>query len=63
MHQMPEPLAMRSIRWPVLEEPAVLVAEGVVPMKAFTPYPHQMAGIDWILSRPACALFWGMGTG
>lgn len=32
-------------------------------MKAFTPYPHQMAGIDWILSRPACALFWGMGTG
>lgn len=32
-------------------------------MKAFTPYPHQAAGIDWILSRPACALFWGMGTG
>lgn len=29
----------------------------------FTPYPHQQAGIDWILERPACALFWGMGTG
>lgn len=27
----------------------------------FTPYPHQRAGIDWILSRPAAALFWGMG--
>lgn len=32
-------------------------------MKTFTPYPHQRAGIDWILERPACALFWGMGTG
>lgn len=32
-------------------------------MKSFTPYPHQEAGIDWILSRPACALLWGMGTG
>lgn len=32
-------------------------------MSTFTPYPHQAAGIDWILSRPACALFWGMGTG
>ena len=32
-------------------------------MKTFTPYPHQEAGIDWILSRPACALLWGMGTG
>lgn len=32
-------------------------------MKTFTPYPHQQAGINWILSRPACALFWGMGTG
>ena len=32
-------------------------------MKTFTPYPHQKAGIDWILSRPACALLWGMGTG
>lgn len=29
----------------------------------FTPYPHQQAGIDWITARPACALFWGMGTG
>jgi SNF2 family DNA or RNA helicase len=32
-------------------------------MKTFTPYPHQEAGIDWILSRSACALLWGMGTG
>ncbi|MBR5879665.1 MAG: DEAD/DEAH box helicase, partial [Akkermansia sp.] len=24
---------------------------------------HQRAGIDWILDNPACALFWGMGTG
>ena len=29
----------------------------------FTPYPHQAAGIDWIIQRPACALLWGMGTG
>jgi SNF2 family DNA or RNA helicase len=29
----------------------------------FTPYPHQSAGIDWIIQRTACALFWGMGTG
>ena len=29
----------------------------------FTPYPHQRAGIEWILRRPACALLWGMGTG
>ena len=29
----------------------------------FTPYPHQRAGINWITSRPACALLWGMGTG
>ena len=29
----------------------------------FTPYPHQKAGIDWIIDRRACALFWGMGTG
>ena len=29
----------------------------------FTPYPHQRAGIDWVIERPACALFWGMGTG
>jgi hypothetical protein len=27
----------------------------------FSPYPHQEAGINWILSRPSCALFWGMG--
>lgn len=27
----------------------------------FTPYPHQAAGIDWIIQHPACALFWGMG--
>lgn len=32
-------------------------------MKTFTPYPHQLAGIDWILERPAACLFWGMGTG
>lgn len=32
-------------------------------MKKFNPYPHQAAGIDWIISHPACALFWGMGTG
>ncbi len=29
----------------------------------FTPYPHQRAGIEWILNNPAAALFWGMGTG
>ena len=29
----------------------------------FAPYPHQRAGIEWITSRPACALLWGMGTG
>ena len=27
----------------------------------FVPYPHQSAGINWILERPACALLWGMG--
>lgn len=32
-------------------------------MSNFTPYPHQAAGINWIIERPACALFWGMGTG
>ena len=32
-------------------------------MTAFTPYPHQRAGIEWITDRPACALLWGMGTG
>lgn len=30
---------------------------------SFTPYPHQSAGIDWILQHKSCALFWGMGTG
>ena len=29
----------------------------------FTPYPHQQAGIDWIVQHPAAGLFWGMGTG
>ena len=29
----------------------------------FKPYPHQAAGINWIIQRQACALFWGMGTG
>ena len=32
-------------------------------MSTFTPYPHQQAGIDWIIQHPSCALFWGMGTG
>lgn len=32
-------------------------------MKSFTPYPYQRAGIEWITSKPACGLFWGMGTG
>lgn len=32
-------------------------------MKTFNPYPHQVAGISWIIDRPACALIWGMGTG
>ena len=27
----------------------------------FMPYPHQRAGIDWVIDHPACALFWGMG--
>jgi len=30
---------------------------------AFTPYPHQQAGIDWLIKRPAACLLWGMGTG
>ena len=30
---------------------------------SFVPYPHQQAGIEWILDRQACALFWSMGTG
>lgn len=29
----------------------------------FTPYPHQDAGIDWIIDHPAAGLLWGMGTG
>ena len=29
----------------------------------FTPYPHQQAGIDWIVKNPSCALFWSMGSG
>ena len=32
-------------------------------MADFTPYPHQRAGLEWILNHPACALLWGMGTG
>ena len=32
-------------------------------MSSFTPYAHQAAGIEWITARPACALFWGMGSG
>lgn len=32
-------------------------------MANFTPYPHQQAGIDWIVQHPAAGLFWGMGTG
>lgn len=32
-------------------------------MRSFRPYPHQVAGIDWILQHPACGLIWGMGTG
>ncbi len=27
----------------------------------YMPYPHQKAGIEWIIERPACALLWGMG--
>ena len=32
-------------------------------MKTFHPYPHQEAGIRWIVEHPAAALIWGMGTG
>ena len=32
-------------------------------MRAFTPYPHQQAGIRWIIDHPATGLFWGMGSG
>lgn len=31
--------------------------------RTFAPYPHQTAGINWVIAHPACALFWGMGTG
>lgn len=27
----------------------------------FMPYPHQKAGINWIVDKPATALLWGMG--
>ncbi|MBR5878475.1 MAG: DEAD/DEAH box helicase [Akkermansia sp.] len=29
----------------------------------FTPYPHQEAGVRWLIEHPAAALFWGMGSG
>lgn len=29
----------------------------------FSPYPHQDAGVRWIIEKPAAALFWGMGAG
>ncbi len=32
-------------------------------MTAFKPYPHQQAGIKWIIDHPATGLFWGMGSG
>lgn len=32
-------------------------------MAKFNPYPHQAAGIEWIETHPAAALFWGMGSG
>lgn len=28
---------------------------------SFMPYPHQAAGIDWIIKHEAAGLFWGMG--
>ena len=31
--------------------------------KTFNPYPHQEAGIRWLIEHPAAALIWGMGTG
>lgn len=37
--------------------------EAITGPKIYTPYPNQRAGIDWIISKPACGLFWGMGTG
>lgn len=30
-------------------------------MKSFVPYPHQTAGVDWLLQHESCALIWGMG--
>ncbi len=32
-------------------------------MITFKPYPHQQAGIRWIIEHPAAGLFWGMGSG
>lgn len=32
-------------------------------MSTFAPYPHQAAGIEWIIEHPAAGLLWGMGTG
>lgn len=29
----------------------------------FKPYPYQAAAVQWILDRPACGLFLGMGMG
>ena len=29
----------------------------------FNPYPHQEAGIRWLIEKPAAGLFWGMGSG
>lgn len=28
---------------------------------SFVPYPHQEAGINWIVDKPSAALLWGMG--
>jgi SNF2 family DNA or RNA helicase len=32
-------------------------------MKTFTPYPHQVEGVRWLIDHPASALIWGMGSG
>lgn len=32
-------------------------------MSTFAPYPHQAAGIEWIIEHPAAGLLWGMGAG
>lgn len=32
-------------------------------MSTFNPYPHQAAGIEWIIEHPAAGLLWGMGCG